>query len=196
MARTFKGTQYGNLNSLGSIFIFHRVHSFFCWQNPNKKGTKILNFFQALERVQNLKELQRSRSQWGPLPEKKGNGHVTVCGPLLPYRLVHTTGWKKLLTTLEMVNKLREGDKDDISRKLAWDPENPGSVQGQWIGSTNEDWIKYSRVIWKIMKRRRGEKERKAKIREQQGLNSRKKESTDSNQLSQTRSHPTQQLPA
>ncbi|KAJ7760869.1 hypothetical protein DFH07DRAFT_771661 [Mycena maculata] len=30
--------------------------------------------------------------------------------------------------------------------KLAWDPENPGSVQGQWIGFTNEDWIQCSRT--------------------------------------------------
>ncbi|KAJ7781750.1 hypothetical protein DFH07DRAFT_764774 [Mycena maculata] len=98
MARTFKGTQYGNLNSLGSIFMFHRIHLFFCWQNPSKKSTQ-------------PKELDLKAPQAGK-----------NCSP----------HWKW---------------------KLAWDPENPGSVQGQWIGLTNEDWIQYSRVIWKIMKR-------------------------------------------
>ncbi|KAJ7731912.1 hypothetical protein DFH07DRAFT_781081 [Mycena maculata] len=83
MARTFKGTQYGNLNSLGSIFMFHR--------NPNKKSTQ--------PKELDLKEPQAGKN-------------------CLPH-------WKW---------------------KLAWDPENPGSVQGQWIGLTNEDWIQYSRT--------------------------------------------------
>ncbi|KAJ7770778.1 hypothetical protein DFH07DRAFT_768544 [Mycena maculata] len=71
MARTFKGTQYGNLNSLGSIFMFHR--------NPNKKMVTVM--LQAGE---------------------KNFLHPKVMDFQEPTVAFNTTGWKKLLTTLEM----------------------------------------------------------------------------------------------